>query len=267
MFTKEPQRFFLQCEIKCGRFKGTTTKEFIDMAEFSGPVHEQVDNAEKFVMKNIRKAAWIEPGKVERQEKWEYPLDAVREAITNAVVHRDYQTTSKTQVRIFDDRIEIWNPGTLPEGWTIETLKKEHESKPFNPLLAKLLFLIGYIEEWGRGTVDMIEDTLNHGLLEPEFEDTGTAIVVIFRKSITKEFLKEKGLNDRQIESVEYLKENERIKRKTYSDIFDIGATTAYKELDEMIEKGILGRRGEGRATHYVLRTKRTKSERKVNEK
>ncbi len=89
---------------------------------------------------------------------------------------------------------------------------------------------------------------------------------MIFRKRITEEFLKEKGLNERQIESVEYLKENERIKRKTYSDIFDIGATTAYKELDKMVEKGIINRRGEGRGTYYVLRTKRTKSERKVND-
>ncbi|MFO7992029.1 MAG: helix-turn-helix domain-containing protein [Thermoplasmata archaeon] len=266
MFAEEPQRFFLQSETKCGRFKGTTTKEFIDMAEFSEPVHEQVDSAEKFVMKNIRKAAWIEPGKVERQEKWEYPLDAVREAITNAIVHRDYQTTSKTQVRIFDDRIEIWNPGRLPEGWSVETLKQKHESKPFNPLLAKIFFLGGYIEEWGRGTVDMIEDTIEHGLPEPEFEDTGTAIVVTFRKKITDKFLKEKGLNERQIEAVKYLKENERIKREKYSNLFDIGATTAYKELDEMIEKGIINRRGKGRGTYYVLRTKGTKSERKVND-
>jgi len=183
MFTEKPQRFFLQSEIKCGRFKGTNMKEFIDMAEFSGPLHKQIDDAEKFVLKNIKKAAWIEPGKIERQEKWEYPLEAVREAITNAVVHRDYQSTSKVQVRIFDDRIEIWNPGNLPEGWTVDTLKKEHESKPFNPLLARMFFLIKYIEEWGRGTIDMVEDCIEHGIPEPEFRDTGTSIVVTFRKS------------------------------------------------------------------------------------
>ncbi len=89
--------------------------------------------------------------------------------------------------RIFDDRIEIWNPGRLPERWSVETLKQKHESKPFNPLLEKMFFLGGYIEEWGRGTVDMIEDTIEHGLPEPEFEDTGTAIVVTFKKKITEE--------------------------------------------------------------------------------
>ena len=254
MFTKEPQRFFLQSETKCGRFKGTTTKEFIDMAEFSGPVHEQVDNAEKFVMKNIRKAAWIEPGKVERQEKWEYPLDAVREAITNAVVHRDYQSTSNVQVRIFDDRIEIWNPGSLPEGWTIDTLKEEHESKPFNPLLARMFFLIKYIEKWGRGTIDMVEDCIEHGIPEPEFEDTGTAIVVTFRKKITEKLLKEKGLNERQIEAVKYVKKEGNIKNKKYRDLFDVSKRTAAYDLTELVDIGILRKEGKGKSTKYVLR-------------
>ncbi len=254
MFAKRPQRFFLQSETKCGRFKGTTTKEFIDMDEFSGPAHKQVDDAEKFVMKNIRKAAWIEPGKVERQEKWEYPLDAIREAITNAVVHRDYQSASNVQIRIFDDRIEVWNPGRLPEGWTVENLKEEHESDPFNPLLAKMFFLIRYIEKWGRGTIDMIEDTLDHGLPEPEFKDTGTAIVIIFRKKITEESLREKGLNDRQIEAVKYVKKEGNIKNKKYRDIFEVSKRTAAYDLSELVEMGILRKEGKGKSTKYVLR-------------
>ncbi len=253
MFTKESQRFFLQSEIKCCRFKGTTTKEFIDMAEFAGPVHEQVDRSEKFVLRNIRKAAWIEPGKIERQEKWEYPLEAVREAITNAVVHRDYQSTSNVQIRIFDDRIEVWNPGTLPVGWTVDTLKEEHESKPFNPLLARMFFLIKYIEKWGRGTIDMIEDTVEHGLPEPDFKDTGTAIVVTFRKMITEEFLREKGLNERQIEAVKYVKKEGKINNKIYRDIFDVSKRTATSDLTELVEMGILKMEGKGRGTEYVL--------------
>ena len=98
-------------------------------------------------MKNIRKAAWIEPGKVERREKWEYPIEAIREAITNAICHRDYKIASNVQIRIFDDRIEVWNPGTLPEGLTPESLKGKHESIPRNPLIAKMFFLINEIEQ------------------------------------------------------------------------------------------------------------------------
>jgi len=83
---------------------------------------------------------------------------------------------------------------------------------------------------------------------------------VTFRKYITKEFLREKELNERQIEALNYLEENEEIKRKDYCDIFGIGKSVAYEELDEMVEKGIIERKGKGRGTHYILRTKRTKN-------
>ncbi|MFO8110833.1 MAG: helix-turn-helix domain-containing protein [Thermoplasmata archaeon] len=254
MFTKESQRFFLQSEIKCGRFKGTSTKEFIDMAEFSGPVHEQVDRSEKFVLRNIRKAAWIEPGKIERQEKWEYPLDAVREAITNAVVHRDYQSTSNVQIRIFDDRIEVWNPGTLPEGWTVDTLKEEHESKPFNPLLARMFFLIKFIEKWGRGTIDMVEDCIEHGIPEPDFKDTGTSLVVTFRKSkLTDGYREELDLNERQKKAMVYLMQHKKITRSKYESLFDCSKKTAYNDLQDLVDKEIINRKGKGKNTYYIF--------------
>ena len=252
MFAKDPQRFFIQDETKCARFKGTTTKEFIDMKEFSGPADQQVDDVEKFVLKNISKAAWIEEGKIERQEKWEYPMDAIREAITNAIVHRDYQSSSKVQIRIFDDRLEVWNPGTLPQGWTVEKLKQEHESKPFNPLLARMLFLIKYIEEWGRGTIDMIQECLDHGLPEPEFKDTGTSIVVIFKKSqLTEELLS--SLNTRQIEAIKYLKENKTITRSKYQSLFNCSKGTAYYDLQKLLENGVIKKRGKGKAIYYEI--------------
>jgi len=255
MFAKDPQKFFLQDEAKCGRFKGTTTKEFIDMNEFSGPAFEQVDDVEKFVLKNIKRAAWIEPGKVKRQEKWEYPMDSVREAITNAIVHRDYQSPSKVQVRIFDDRIEVWNPGSLPKGWTVKTLKEEHESIPSNPLLARMFFLIKYIEEWGRGTTDMVKDCSNYGLPEPEFKDTGTSIVVIFRKSkLTEEHLEKMKLNDRQKEIINYLKEHKKMTSTEYAERFNITKRTALTDLKGLVKKGIATAKGKTKKKrHYVL--------------
>ena len=254
MFAKDPLRFFLQSEVKCGRFKGITTREFIDMAEFSGSVQEQIDRAEKFVLRNIKKTAWIEPGTMERQEKWEYPLDAIREAVTNAIAHRDYRSTSGVQIRIFDDRIQVWNPGTLPEGWTIETLKKEHESKPYNPLLARMLFLIKYIEKWGRGTTDIVNDCITHGLPEPDFEDTGTAIVVTFWKSkLTADRIEQLDLNERQIKAVEYLKENKTITRLTYESYFHCSKKTAYNDLQDLMDKEIINRKGEGKNIYYEI--------------
>ncbi|MDI6791668.1 MAG: ATP-binding protein, partial [bacterium] len=163
-----------------------------------------------------KKEAWVEPGRIERQEKWEYPPDAIREAITNAVCHRDYFSNGNVQIRIFDDRIEIWNPGTLPEGLTIEDLKGKHESKPRNKLIARLFFLIKYIEEWGTGTNEMIELCLNYDLPEPKLEEIAGSFVVTFRKSkLTEESLESMELNERQRKIVEYLKKKKKITNVT----------------------------------------------------
>jgi len=257
MFAKKPQDFFLQSEVKCARFKGTTTKEFIDMAGFSGSAYEQVDDAEKFVLKNIKKAAWIEEGKIERQEKWEYPPEAIREAITNAIVHRDYETSSKVQVRIFDDRIEVWNPGRLPDGWTVDDLKKEHESKPFNPLLARQFFLMRYIEEWGRGTIDMIDECTKHGLPEPKFEASPTSIIVTFRKPLSQEELVKLDLNERQIKAIDYVVKEGFINNKEYQDINNVSRKTATTGLTNLVKKGVFSRLGKGkRNMRYILLSK-----------
>ena len=144
LFGKNPQEFFHQASIKCIRFKGTdVTGEMLDFKEIGSDLFTEVEEVEKFIFNNISLRAWIEEGKIERQERWEYPPKALREAIVNAIVHRDYRIPSKIQIRIFDDRIEFWNPGRLPEGWTVETLKEEHTSEPFNPLIARIFFLGG----------------------------------------------------------------------------------------------------------------------------
>ena len=101
MFGKNPQRFFIQSEIRCARFKGIeAVKPFIDMKVINGSIYEQIDQAEKFILFNIKKSAWIEEGKIERQEKWEYPPDAIREAIINAIAHRDYNSPANMHISI-----------------------------------------------------------------------------------------------------------------------------------------------------------------------
>lgn len=122
-------------------------------------------------------------GKLEKQEKWEYPPKAIREALANAIAHRDYRSTAKAQVRIFDDRIEFWNPGRLPEGWTAETLLKKHDSQPPNPLIAKQFFWIKYVEEVGSGTNKIVNWCREWGLPDPLFEYTGTSIIVTLKKA------------------------------------------------------------------------------------
>ena len=255
LFGKTPQRFFLQSEVRCGKFKGTKAqKPFLDMKVLDGNISDQIDRAEKFTLNNMKKEAWLEPGEVERKEKWEYPPDAVREAIVNAICHRDYETTSNVQIRMLDDRIEVWNPGILPEELTPESLKGEHESIPRNPLIARMLFLIKEIEQWGTGTNEMVNMCLEHGLPEPEFEETHSSFVVTIKKKvITEEKLRSMLFNERQIKGFIHIENNKSITSSKYAEINDVAKRTARKDLSEMVEKGVIKKVGEGKNTRYVL--------------
>ena len=215
-------------------------------------VSEQIDRAEKFTLNNMKKEAWLEPGEVDRKEKWEYPPDAIREAIVNAICHRDYETTSNVQIRMFDDRIEVWNPGKLLGELTPESLKGKHESIPRNPLIAKMLFLIKEIEQWGTGTNEMVDMCIEHGLPEPEFEETNSSFVVTFRKKIlTEEKMEELGLNERQKEAFKRIEEKESITRAEYEDMFGISERTANRELSQLVKLNLIEKKGKGPNTHY----------------
>lgn len=253
LFGKEPQRFVLQSEIRCGRFKGIKPLEFEDMEVINGTLIEQLERIMEFIKRNLKMEATFDEG-IKRKEKWEYPLLAIKEGVTNAVCHRDYSSNANVQVRIFDDGLEIWNPGNLPKGLTVDKLRGKHESKPKNKLIAKCFFLIRYIEQWGTGTNRMIEWCLKHGLPEPEFEDTRTSFVVTFKKSkLTKEFLEKTRLNERQIKAVDYIKNKGSITNKEYCEINNIGRVYAFEELSDLVKKNIVKAVGKGRSLRYVL--------------
>lgn len=249
------KQLFLQSEVKCIRFSGNEpVKPYIDFQTIEGTVFDLIDKAEDFVLRNIKKSIWLVPGRVQREEKYEYPPDSVREAIVNAVAHRDYESPSKVQVRVFDDYIEIWNPGRLPGGWTIERLKQKHESIPKNPLLFKQLFWVKYVEDVGGGTIDMIQECREWGIPEPEFGDTGTAIVVTFRKPIlTSRIMEELGLNQRQIKAMDFIKEHNKITTREYCRLCKVARDTTNRDLNELLEKGIIRRKGSGPQTYYIL--------------
>lgn len=256
LFGKDPQRRFIQSEVKCIRFKGVSvTGEMVDLRTVDGSVFDQLIEAEKFIFNNIALSAWIEEGKIQRQERWEYPPKAIREALANAISHRDYETTSKVQVRIFDDRMEFWNPGRLPEGWTVETLRQVHESIPRNPAIAKQFFWVKYIEEVGTGTNKIIEWCIDWGLPEPEFEFTGTSLVVTLWKSkLDEEYLDTLGLNERQRKAIDYMKKHKKITSKEYAELFSITDRTARNDLKSLLDKKILIQRGTSKKlTYYEL--------------
>jgi len=250
LFGKTPQRFLLQSEVRCARFKGTEPLEFVDMKVFGGNIIDQREDAVEFVKEHIKLHAKIVG--TERVETWEYPIEAVREAITNAICHRDYGITSNVQVRIFDDRMEVWGCGPLPEPLKVEDLKKKHDSVLRNPLIGKCFFMIKYIEQWGTGTNRIMQECLDHGLPEPLFEVAAGSLVVNFRKyKITDEIMKELSKEGKTI--VDYTQKHKRISRRECVELLEVSPTTSYRYLKSLEEKGIIKRKGRGKNVFYVL--------------
>lgn len=254
-FGKEPQRPLLQSAVHCGRFK-TDKTQIIDDLMIETDIVNQVDDVMKFITRHISVKYEFE-GKPKRKEVWEYPLDALREAVINAIVHRDYTASSNVQVEIYDDRIDIWNPGTLLPGITIEDLyKKEHKSVIRNKLIAQLFYDIGYIEKYGSGTIKIIELCRQNGMPNPELKEVFGGFSIVFRKDIyTAEHLRNLGLNERLINAVKYIKENSRITNKEYQNLNNVSNKTAYLELSKIVTLGVLETKGSGKKITYVLKS------------
>ena len=252
LFGKDTKSFVLQSEIRCGRFRGIKPLEFEDMEVIKGTLIKQVDGMMAFIKRNLKVKATFGEG-IERKEEWEYPLLALKEGIVNAVCHRDYALSSNIQVRIFDDRLEIWSPGGLLFGLTVVKLRGKHESKPRNKAIANAFFMIKLIEQWGTGINRIIELCEEYNLPEPEFEDVGTSFIVTFKKyKLTETILA--TLNERQRKALTVMKEKGSIVSRVYCEINKVVKDTANRDLKELLDKGLIQRKGVGKKVYYTLK-------------
>ncbi len=171
-----------QCLLRVARFAGTDKTEFRDNRQFRGHAFELLLAAERFLREYVPVAGRVVPGRLERVDEPLYPPVAVREALANAFCHRDYAIGGgSVGVALYDDRLEVTSSGTLHFGLTPEALFGPHESLPWNPLIAAVLYRRGIIEAWGRGTLKMVELAVLAGLPRPEIEDAGGCVTVRFR--------------------------------------------------------------------------------------
>ena len=183
LFAKDPQKWFVSSTVKCVQFYGTKVqKPLASQQIYGGSVFEIVDQAVSFVMSHIDARVGERTASAQVDVAYELPVQAVTETIVNAVVHRDYLSTGSVQVMLFKDRLEVWNPGRLPKGMTVEKLNGEHASLPVNPLLANPVYLAGYIEQVGTGTNDVIDRCVELGLRKPEFRQDEDFMVTLWRK-------------------------------------------------------------------------------------
>ena len=166
-----------QCLLRVARFRGTDRIEFLNNRQFNGNAFRLLSSAEQFLSDTLP----IE-GRSERIDGPQYPPLAIREALANALCHRDYSIGGgSVGIAVYDDRLEITSSGSLHFGLTPEKLFVPHESRPWNPLIARTFYQRGIIEVWGSGTLKMAELTSNAGLPVPEIDDDGGTVTVRFR--------------------------------------------------------------------------------------
>lgn len=184
LFGTAPQRFFINSEVRCASFMGIVVeKPIASYKVFKGTVFELVDQTLEFILNKLDYRIETRSQQVQIPGEYEIPKEVIAEAIVNAIAHRDYAGNASVQVMVFQDRVEIRNPGVLPKGWTTEKLKQLHTSIPANPLLAEPLYLAGYIERLGTGTLDIVKKCRSQGLKEPEFILDDEFKIKIYRAS------------------------------------------------------------------------------------
>ena len=179
LFGKDPNRFYPNIQVKIGRFgKDSTDLKFQEVIE--GNLVQMLDAVLQLLNYKFltRPVEFVGMQRIERDQ---YPVAALREMLLNAMVHRTYMGAS-VQLRVFDDRLSIWNEGMLPLGLSLDDLKVEHNSRPRNPKIAEACFLAGYIDTWGRGTLKIINSCKEAGLPEPEIKEiNGGLSVTLFK--------------------------------------------------------------------------------------
>ena len=257
--------------IELGRFQDPITIK--DSKSISCDLISEVNDIQEFIVKHIRKE-YIITGNLQRNEVWEYPPEAIREIVMNMIIHRDYMQSGDSIIKIFDDRIEFFNPGRLPDSISIDDLLKgTYISDCRNKLVSKVFKEIGMVEKYGSGIRRVVELFISHGCEKPIFENFqhGFRVTVFSRqKDKSKSELNDglndglndrlnDGLNDRQKQTLIKIKTNPGIKIKELSEILGIPIDTLDRYIKLFFEKGFIERRGSKKTGGYYFIDQNTK--------
>ena len=260
LFARNPRAFLPQSGLTFVKFIGTQPRGEDGEAgygrreEIGGPLARVIQRTWDILKEEMRTGAVITG--LERQERMEYPLDAVREALVNAIAHRDYRLGGRrTEVRMFSDRLEIISPGGLPGFITVENIVQEHFSR--NPRIVSALYYWGFSEELGLGVDRMIEEMVRAGHPPPSFRDTPYAFTVTLHnvRERTAAPAWTRTMNERQTRALAYVHEHGRITNREYREQCpDVTAETLRLDLVDLVERGVLLRIGDKKGTYYIMK-------------
>lgn len=241
LFGKDPQRLLPQATLRARAERGVAT----DARAVEGTLFRQIEEATAFVLRNLH--VLVRREDLQREEVPELPSAAIREVIANAVAHRDYRSTAPIQVLLSDTALEVWNPGHLPPPLTPAALRLPHPSVPTNPLIARALFLAGYIEEWGTGTLRVIQSLRDAGSPEPLFEapEGGFRVVLPLPGS------EGVGVAPRLAKALGKLARGQAFTSAEFAGASGVARRTAVQDLSMLERSGLVRRLGQGKATRW----------------
>lgn len=250
LFHPKPEKYITGTFIKIGFFETDDDLKFQD--EVKGNLVEQAEKALD-LLKTKYTQAIISYQDGSREETFTFPEDAVREALYNAIAHKDYSSGIPIQISVYPNKMIFWNEGQLPENWTVEKLTQKHPSKPYNPDIANTFFRAGYIESWGRGTIKMINACKAHKIAPPIFSNIPPDFQVELIK-YTDKGLTELGLKEELRKIILHIQENGSISNSEVQTICNVSKATATRYLGEMEAEWIdkIGSTGVG--TMYVFK-------------
>lgn len=259
LFGRRPQQWLPNATILAARFSGTAFSDRYLKQDIHGTLPHQLRQAEIFLRENLRQV--VRMTGLTHEETSEYPFEAVRELLVNAVAHRDYNLQGDNiHLNIFSDRIEVQSPGNLPGPVNLENLLEARFSR--NPVIVQILSDLGFVERLGYGLDRVVYAMRQSGLRQPLFEEVGgTFRVTLYGEAQPSAQLPDlsvyqaKGLNPRQEQALAYLARRRRITNREYAELCpDVHAETLRRDMADLVAKGILIKVGDKRATYYILK-------------
>ncbi len=236
--------------VKAARFKGNDMARFIDMKDFDGNLIEMPDKILSFIKRQINMEVVIED-KAQRVEKWTYSIEALREAIINAIVHRDYSDSGNINIRIFDDRLEIWSPGLLPKEININKILQENRSIIRNKHLAQVFFSIKMIENWGTGFHKIFYLNRENGNIDVNLSEKTGAFVITFYKKINDEI--NGGVNGGVNKLYEIIKTNPNKRTKELAKLMNTPQKTVEKWIAKLKKTNKIEFKGSSKTGGYFV--------------
>lgn len=245
--------------IQCAVFKGKDRAYFVDRREFEGSIQDQMEAAFQYVLEKINRGMRIQG--MYRQDRYELPVDSVREMIANSVAHRSYLEPGNIQVALFDDRLEVTSPGMLLNGVSIKKMKEGY-SKPRNRAIASAFSYMKIIEKWGSGIPRILRECSEYGLPEPEFIDfDGDFRVNMYRQLPEKDWSHTDDtkhdtndtISENDTKILNLIRENPSITQAELKEKLQVSIVTVKRLMADLQKRGLIERQGSSRKGKWII--------------